>query len=221
MKKSKILRFPRTKSIEKINRIKNIDKIKYFTEKQIKLLRRTVRDKATLGNLTNIREWTIIDTLTSSGIRVGECANLRCGDLKAGYGESAIFVRNGKGGRSRTVQIPESTKLHLKKFIIWKEQRGELAGIDDFLFIGQRGPMTSQAIEQIVKKYLKKLGIYESGKSVHSLRHSYAVQYYRNTKDLIGLKQQLGHANLQTTNIYAQAVKEDIQDNIKGLWGGI
>jgi len=35
-----------------------------------------------------------------------------------------------------------------------------LKGDDDFLFIGQRGAWTSQAIQQIVKKYLRKLGLY-------------------------------------------------------------
>ena len=31
-------------------------------------------------------------------MRVNEVVNLRCGDIKAGYGESALFVREGKGG---------------------------------------------------------------------------------------------------------------------------
>jgi site-specific recombinase XerD len=101
--------------------ITNIDGIKYFTEQQIKLLRRTVRDKAVLdlerGQVTAVREWAAIDLLTSSGLRVAEAANVRCGDIKAGYGECALFVRDGKGSRSRTVQIPDSLKRHLKQFI--------------------------------------------------------------------------------------------------------
>ncbi len=203
--------------------ITNIDGIKYFTEQQIKLLRRTVRDNAVLdlerGQVTAVREWAAIDLLTSSGLRVAEAANVRCIDVKAGYGECALFVRDGKGSKSRTVQIPDSLKKHLKQFITWKLTRREPTGPDDHLFIGQRGPWTAQAIQQLVKKYLKALGLYESEKSVHALRHSYAVEFYRQEKDLRALQKQLGHSSVQTTQIYADVTAQDIQKQIRGLWG--
>jgi integrase len=69
-------------------------------------------------------------------------------------------------------------------FLAGKTGNGELTGEDDHLFVGQRGAWTAQAIQQIVKKYLKKLGIYEKGKSVHALRHSYAVELYSKERDL-------------------------------------
>ncbi len=205
------------------HRITNIDGIKYFTQQQIKLLRRTVRDQAALdtdrGQVTAVREWMAIDLLTSTGLRVSEAANVRCGDLKAGYGESALFVRDGKGSKSRTVQIPDSLKKHFKQFITWKQSRGEATGPDDYLFVGQRGAWTAQAIQQLVKKYLKALGLYENEKSVHALRHSYAVEFYRQEKDLRALQKQLGHSSIQTTQIYADVTAEDIQQQIRGLWG--
>ena len=170
------------------SRVKNIDGVKYFSEKQIKMIRRAVRDQADIDekkkNVTAIKEWMVIDLLTSTGLRVSESANLRCGDLKLGYSESKIFVRDGKGHQSAHVVIPDSLKKHLKTFLGWKQQQGESVGDSDFLFIGQRGAWTSQAIQQIVKKYLRKLGLYERGKSVHSLRHSYAVELYSKMKDL-------------------------------------
>jgi len=206
-----------------IRQITNIDGVKYYTDQQIKLLRRTVRNRAALdierGQVTAIREWMAIDLITSSGLRVSEAANIRCGDIKAGYGESALFVRDGKGAKSRTVQIPDSLKRHLKQFVVWKASRGEPTGPDDHLFIGQRGPWSSQAIQFLTKKYLKALGIYENEKAVHALRHSYAVEYYRQEKDLRGLQKQLGHASIQTTQIYADVSVADIQKQIRGLWG--
>ena len=226
--KTKIIPFPgverTTKKARKRRRIKNADGIKYFTNRQIKFLRRTVRGQAELneqkGKVTGIREWMVIDLLTSSGLRVSEAADLRVGDVMTGYGESAIYVRDGKGSKSRTVQIPASLKKHLKRFVRWKESRREPTGPDDHLFLGQRGPWTGQAIQQIVKKYLKTLGLYQKGKSVHALRHSYAVELYRQERDLRAVQKQLGHSSVQTTQIYADVVDEDIQDQIKGLWGG-
>ena len=81
--------------------VRNIDGVKYFNEKQIKMIRRAVRDQADIdkkkGNITGIKEWLVIDLLTCTGLRVSEAANLRCGDLKIGYSESKIFIRDGKG----------------------------------------------------------------------------------------------------------------------------
>lgn len=222
----KVVQFPGTRqpSCQTASRnIVNIDGIKYYTEQQIKLLRRTVRDRAALdlerNQVTAVREWMAIDLLTCTGLRVSEAANVRCGDIKAGYGESALFVSDGKGSRSRTVQIPDSLKKHLRQFVVWKASRGEPTGADDHLFIGQRGPWSCQAIQFLVKKHLRALGLYESEKSVHALRHSYAVEFYRQEKDLRGLQKQLGHASIETTQIYADVTAEDIQKQIRGLWG--
>jgi integrase/recombinase XerD len=206
----------------KEKRTTSSDGFKYFDEIQIRLIRKTVEGRAELdqikGKITGIREWMAIDLITSTGVRVAEAANLRCGDLKCGYGQCEVFIRFGKGARSRTIQIPEDLKRHLKLFLDWKLEQGEAIGEDDHLFYGQRGPWTSQAVQQLVKKYLKLLGLYESGKSVHALRHSYAVALYRKKRDLRAVQKQLGHASVQTTQIYADVLKEDIQSQIKDLW---
>lgn len=222
----KVVQFPGTRQTSNrghSHKITNIDGVKYYSDQQIKLLRRTVRDRAALdldrNQVTGLREWMVVDLITSSGIRVSEAANIRCGDLKAGYGESSIFIRDGKGAKSRTVQIPDSLKRHLKQFIVWKASRGEPTGPDDFLFMGQRGPWTAQAIQFLVKKYLKALGIYENEKAVHALRHSYAVEFYRQERDLRALQKQLGHSSVETTQIYADVSVADIQKQIRGLWG--
>jgi site-specific recombinase XerD len=222
----KVVQFPGTRqasSRDQSHKITNIDGVKYYTDQQIKLLRRTVRDQSALdierGQVTAVREWMAVDLITSAGLRVSEAANIRCGDLRASYGESALFVRDGKGSKSRTVQIPDALKRHLKQFIVWKASKGEPTGPDDFLFIGQRGPWTAQAIQQLVKKYLKSLGLYENEKSVHALRHSYAVEFYKQERDLRALQKQLGHTSIQTTQIYADVTAQDIQKQIRGLWG--
>ncbi len=204
------------------SRIKNVDGIKYFSAQQIKMLRRRVRDKAELdqqkGNVTAIKEWLVIDLLTSTGLRVSEAANLRCGDLEIGHSQSKIFIRDGKGHISAHIIINDALKTHLRGFKSWKEQQGEDIGTDDFLFIGQRGPWTSQAIQQIVKKYLRELGLYEMGKSVHALRHSYAVELYARSKDLRSVQKQLRHVSIQSTLLYADVSEETIGNQIKGLW---
>ena len=221
-----IITFPSEKRVKRTRRsggrIRNVDGVKYFNEKQIKLLRRTAREQAEIdeqkGNVTGIREWIVIDLLTSTGMRVSEAANLRCGDLKIGYSESKIYVREGKGRVSGHVVINGSLKKRLKAFLSWKRALGEDSGDDDYLFVGQRGPWTSQAIQQIVKKYLKKLDLYEKGKSVHALRHSYAVELYSKEKDLRVVQKQLRHVSIQSTLVYADVTDETLSHQINGLW---
>ncbi len=72
---SRIIQFPAGQlkdNTSPTRNIKNIDGIKYFSQQQIKLLRRTVRDRATLhlnrGQVTAVREWAAIDLLTTSGL---------------------------------------------------------------------------------------------------------------------------------------------------------
>ncbi|WP_054030486.1 tyrosine-type recombinase/integrase [Desulfatitalea tepidiphila] len=221
----KLVQFPnKTGAKTKKSRPRNTDGPKYFTAQQIKALRRTARDAAALaqdkGRVTGIRDWMVIDLLTSTGLRVSEAADLRCGDVMAGYGESAIWIRSGKGSVSGTVIIPEGLKRHLKWYINWKEDRNEPTGPDDHIFIGQRGPMTAQALQQIVKKFLKRLGLYQRGKSTHALRHSYAVELYSRERDLRAVQKQLRHVSIQSTLVYADVTKEKIADQVKNLWGG-
>lgn len=216
----RIIKFPTKTKAKKRPRIKNIDGVKYFSPKQIKLFRRTVKDQAATGKMTHIREWMTIDLLTCTGLRVSEAANLRCGDLKFGYGESKIFVRDGKGSISGHVVIPDSLKKHLKSYLKWKQDRGESIAKDDHLFIGQRGPWTAQALQQIVKKYLKLLDLYESGKSAHALRHSYGVELYAKEKDLRCVQKQLRHVSIQSTLVYADVTDDEMASQVKNLYQG-
>ena len=219
-----IVRFPAvtTRSRARVKQGRSIDGIKYFGAQQIKMLRRRAREQAELdvqkNKVTAIREWMVIDLLTSTGLRVSEAADLRCGDLKIGYADSKIHVRKGKGAISGHVVITEALKRHFKAFKLWKINQGEPVGDDDHLFVGQRGAWTSQAIQQIVKKYLRELDLYEKGKSVHALRHSYAVELYSKEKDLRAVQKQLRHVSIQSTLVYADVTDEAIQSQIKGLW---
>ena len=224
MEKNNIIRF-RNPSKKRAKKIKNLDGPKYFNRNQIQALRRYARNAAYLAlsrrrpRLTPIREWMCLDILTSTGIRCAECADIRISDLKTGYAQQSMFIRDGKGALSRTIQISKSLKRHLKGYLKWKEKNSEPMGDDDYLIRGQRGPMSRQSIQLLVKKHLKALGLYEKGKSVHSLRHSFAVEYYRQERDLRGLQRQLGHASIQNTMIYCDCIEEDVQRQIDNMWG--
>ena len=224
MMTSNVIQFPGVLAGKRREKRKPIstDTIKYFSEQEIRLIRKAAREhhEADLSKdrVTGVRNWMIVDLLTCTGLRVSEAANLKCGDLKIGYGQSEVFVQNGKGNVSGTVVIPNGLKVHLRSFLNWKEKQGEGVADSDFLFIGKKGPMGSQALQFIVKGYLKQLNLYQPGKSVHSLRHSYAVSLYSKEKDLRAVQKQLRHVSIQSTLVYADVGKEEIARQVKGLW---
>jgi site-specific recombinase XerD len=223
---AQIIQFPGSEVLAGQRREKrkpvSTDKIKYFSEQEIKLLRKVAREHCeadlSKGRVTGVRSWMVIDLLTDTGLRVHEAANLKVGDLKIGYGQSEIYIENGKGSISGTVVIPAGLKTHLKSFLAWKEGQGEGVADSDYLLIGKKEKMGSQALQSIVKGYLKRLGLYEKGKSVHALRHSYAVSLYSKEKDLRAVQKQLRHVSIQSTLVYADVSKADLERQVKGMW---
>jgi integrase len=55
--------------------------------------------------------------LLATGIRVGEACALRRSDVRVGRGEREILIRRGKGGRKRTVRIPNDLRGVLRDYL--------------------------------------------------------------------------------------------------------
>jgi integrase/recombinase XerD len=187
--------------------------IRYLTTEELTRLRRYAEARATqangMGAVTAVRAWALLDTLLSSGLRASEVAALRVRDCLLGYGQSSLSVRHGKGDKAREVFIPEELKRHLKAFLTWKRDRGEDVSEKAPLFTGQRGPLTRFGVWEAVKRLMAAVGL-DPRYSTHSCRHSYATHLYRASGgDLEVVQEQLGHASIKTTTIYAKVTKED------------
>lgn len=185
--------------------------IKSFTLDEVQEFRDRVR-----GNLNKHpeyiaanREWMAVDLLTLTGMRVSEVTNVTCSDIR-NTPRNTLNVRSTKSrGGHRIIEIPPSLEEHLLEFIEWKRNRGESVEDGDPIFIGQRGKWTRQAIQQIVKKYLKTSNNYTPGKSVHAFRHSYAVFLFNQGYDIKEVKSQLGHSEVASTQIYLDNISNN------------
>ncbi len=173
--------------------------IRYLTPEELTRLRQHAEARA----------WALLDTLLSSGLRASEAAALRVGDCLLGYGQASLLVRQGKGSKSREVFIPDALKRHLKAFLAWKEGLGEDVSDRAPIFTGKRGPLTRHGVWRAIKGLLAAVGL-DPRYAVHSLRHTYATCLYRASgADLEVVREQLGHASVKTTTIYARVTKED------------
>lgn len=142
----------------------------------------------------------MIETLYSTGIRRMELAGLKLFDVDVERG--ALMVRMGKGAKDRLVPIGERACAWVDKYL--REVRHELvAGQDDYtLFLDDNGRAFDPGrLGDLVKKHLLAAGITHSG-ACHLFRVACATHMLENGADIRFIQSLLGHAKLDTTQIY-------------------
>jgi len=159
---------------------------------------------------TGIRNKAIISLMLNCGLRVSEIVNLKPGDINLTKG--ILRVVNGKGGKDRDLAMPEYTKDLLKT---WKTIRPKS---EYFFSTLKSGQLSSRYIGASIVRYSKKARI---GKKIspHTLRHSYATEFYRRTKDIETLRKILGHSDISTTTIYITLANIEVEKSMKTFNG--
>jgi integrase/recombinase XerC len=156
---------------------------------------------------TGLRDRAILETLYSTGMRVGELVGLNTENVD--FIGGVIKVR-GKGKKERLVPVGESALKAIRQYLEKKViPHGESSRV---VFLNKRGRRINQrTIRRIVEKYIKVFSN-KTGISPHTLRHSFATHLLDRGADLRSVQELLGHANLSTTQIYthitAQRLKE-------------
>ena len=144
----------------------------------------------------------IIMLLYSSGLRLSEALNLKVKDLELSRGMG--WVRGGKGAKDRMFIISEKLAKELSKYI--KKNK-----IEDLLFPNRKGePLSPNNIQKIVETAAKNAGI-DKKVSPHTLRHSFATHLLESGVGIRQIQELLGHANLQTTQIYTKVSTEELR----------
>lgn len=182
-----------------------------------------------------LRNRTIMILLYDSAIRLQELIDLNVNDIDlAGL---TLHVASGKGNKERTVAITELTADHLKNYMsVYHEGTPDP---ESFLFYtvikGETGRISSSTIERFVQNYAD--AARETCPDMpervypHLLRAERTTNLYRDGVDPILLAQILGHADVETTKIYAIPSTEQLREamekvpmpadaNEKPLWEG-
>lgn len=159
------------------------------------------------GRRTWITRWMLVDLAFFSGLRVSEIAGLKISDIHLKAKDPYIFVRRGKGGRSRDVYIDRNLTGHLKGYIKIKTLWGESVENDAPLLAGRSGHYTPTALTVSFKKAVEQAGL-RTDLSIHSARHTYATFLYKETQNLRYVQKQLGHADLNMTSLYTDVLPE-------------
>ena len=200
----KLLSAPEDFFQNKIENLKEDNKIKNLEKYKKDLYLASLRDKA------------ILETFFSTGLRVSELCSLdRDEDLNTGE----ISVR-GKGGKIRVVFVSDFAKESIKKYL------KERVDVDEAMFIdlsfvansriknGKDLRLTTRSVERIIQKYAEFVGISKKC-TPHVLRHSFATDLLYNGADLRTVQMMLGHASISTTQIYTNVTNSFLREQFQ------
>jgi integrase/recombinase XerD len=164
---------------------------------------KTLMPTLEVGELTKLlqsaerpRDRAIITLLVDCGVRAGEVCSLFKHNIK----QETIIVHGKTGWR----EVPVSNET--RRLLL---QVATLSS-DDYVFHGNKGPITRHLIYAIVRRTLGKAGIKGPKLGPHRLRHAFGKNYLVQGGDLRSLQDIMGHADIETTQKYATLNLTDI-----------
>lgn len=163
----------------------------------------------------NQRNYTLVNLLTYTGLRISEALHLALHDVHLESRE--LVVRSGKGNKTRTVFLSDKLVRLIRDYM--KQERGQygLAHVSPYLFLSNRSPQLSRITAfKFFAKYSEATGIHPPI-SPHDLRHffcSNAMEKGFNVHEVAAIA---GHSNIHTTLMYTNPSRKKILEKINSL----
>jgi site-specific recombinase XerD len=151
-----------------------------------------------------LRDRAMLHLCFAAGLRVSELVGLQLGDITL-QPQASVLV-HGKGRRERCLPLWKVTASAVRG---WLAVRGAVPVPE--VFVNARGqPMTRSGFEYILEKHVQTAAkscpsLSARRISPHVLRHTCALTVLQATKDLRKVSLWLGHAHMQTTEMYTRA----------------
>ncbi len=162
------------------------------------------------GDRFYLRDRAMLETLYATGCRASEVVDLKLADV---YLDAAFLKCFGKGSKQRVVPLGSHAVAALRAYIGGASKEGgrTTTGGADVVFVSKTGrPLTRIHLWALVKKYGKRAGL-PSTVSPHTLRHSFATHLLSGGADLRAVQEMLGHASIQTTQIYTHVDRDRLK----------
>jgi len=155
-----------------------------------------------LDDVLGVRDRAMLETFYSTGMRRMELLGLKLYDLDQERG--TIFIRQGKGKKDRMIPLGERAFVWVRKYLDDVRPTLSLSPDDGTVFLTNAGlPFEANRLTQLVRDYVDAAEIGKTG-SCHLFRHTCATLMLEGGADIRFIQQMLGHAKLETTQIYTQ-----------------
>lgn len=146
----------------------------------------------------NARDTAIVTLLLQTGIRLSELTRLTLSNV---HHPESIDVPGSESRKGRTIPLNTKAYTALEDYLSTRQ------GSDLNLFLNKQGkPLGSRGVEKIVDHYYHQAQIL--GASVHSLRHTFAVQHIAKGTNIKTIKDVMGHLDIRTTEAYIPLANE-------------
>lgn len=164
-----------------------------------------------LSTAEGTRNYAIIETLYSCGLRISELTNLRFSNLFFKEG----FIRvEGKGSKQRLVPISDVAIQKIQDWIYYRNQIPIKKGSEDILFVSSRGKAISRVtVFHYIKLYAEEVGL-QKKISPHVFRHSFATHLLERGANIRVIQEILGHEKITTTEIYTHIDRHFLRQEI-------
>lgn len=174
----------------------------------------TARDAARTGGPRDVRDWAMLELLYATGIRVSELAGADLTDLGGNGDPGSRSLRVvGKGNKTRVVPFGHTVENALRQWLTVRPHllpTGPGATTQPALFLGVRGGRIDvRQVRTVVHRATGGAGVPEI--APHGLRHSAATAVLDGGADLRVVQQLLGHASMNTTQIYTHVGTERLR----------
>jgi integrase/recombinase XerD len=159
-----------------------------------------------LNSIENLKHRTLLLTIYCGGLRTCEVTKLQAADIQSD--RSMIYVRYGKGGKSRYTLLPPVLLTALRFY--WKNYPENKS---HWLFPGQdpKEPISGTSVRRVFRSAKKKIKL-EKQASVHTLRHCFATHLMEAGVDMRYIQVLLGHVRISTTTLYSHVQEAKFKD---------
>jgi len=157
---------------------------------------------------TGLRDLAMIRLMLNAGLRSSEVLSILVEDIDWISGK--LIIRHGKGNKDRIMWLNEDDLEIIKE---WKE----IKPLSSILFTTlKRKKINDRYLRAMVKRRAKRTDI---TKDVHPhlLRHTFATDLLRSTKNIRLVQKALGHASLSSTMIYTHVYDEELEVALKSF----
>ena len=149
-----------------------------------------------------LRDRAMLETFYSTGMRRMELITLKLYDVD--HDRGTIMVREGKGRHQRFVPIGDRALAWVKKYLADVRPLLAVEPDEGYVFVTNVGAsFDANSVTAIVSDYVRKSAVGKQG-AVHLFRHTAATLMLEHGADVRFIQAMLGHAKLETTQIYTQ-----------------
>lgn len=158
--------------------------------------------------LAHQRDAALLELIYSSGLRRSEVVSLSVGDVDFLMGTIRVF---GKGSKERVVPVGNAALQSLRAYLGDRKGRSDA----DPLFVNNRNQRLSDSgLVFLLNRWIKTSALRKKI-TPHVLRHSFATHLMNNGCDIRTVQEMLGHASLQTTQIYTHVSLDRMKEVYK------